>query len=153
MFLDISMTKLTRDAKTLFRLRSTRLINQTALMKAGWNLIIGGKVLWVKNLKSKYKCGRGVLPKVNRDRASSNLWRGICHAWPEVLNNIAWRVGDGTLINCWSDEWVTTAGKLNDVVLKPLSEAEQNLRVINLATSEVSWNLNVLSNLIASGIV
>lgn len=134
-------------------LRSARLINQTALMKAGWQLITGGKDLWVKTLKAKYKCGRGILPKVNKDRACSNMWRGICHAWPEVLNNIAWRVGDGALINYWKDKWVTDEGKLQDVVLRPLSVTEENLRVANLVNSEGFWKTNVLSDLIPAGII
>lgn len=68
-------------------------------MKAGWHIIEANEELWVRTLKSKYKCGSGILPRVSNDRFGSNFWSGICKAWPDqVSNNVAWRIGDGSLV-------------------------------------------------------
>lgn len=122
-------------------LRAARTINQTSLMKAGWHLINAREDLWVRTIKSKYKCGGDLIPRINRERKGSNFWTGVCHSWPQVTNNIAWRVGRGSLINCWEDEWVPKCGKLKDVCVRPLTENELHLRVNNLGSESGDWNL------------
>lgn len=61
-------------------LRSARLINQTTLMKAGWHLIEAKEDLWVRTLKSKYKCGEDLIPRIDKERMGTNFWRGLSHA-------------------------------------------------------------------------
>lgn len=58
-------------------------------MKAGWHIMVGKDELWAKSVRAKYRCGRDVLPKINRNVASSNFWKGVCNAWPEVEKNLA----------------------------------------------------------------
>lgn len=48
-------------------LRSARAINQTALLKARWHLITAREDVWVKTIKSKYKVGNDLVPKINRE--------------------------------------------------------------------------------------
>lgn len=51
-------------------------LNKAYLIKVGWNLCTNRSVLWVYMLRSKYKRGPNILPKVERQFSESNLWRG-----------------------------------------------------------------------------
>lgn len=59
-------------------LRSVRNINSASMMKVGWDLTAKREDLWVQVVRSKYKCGRDLMPRVSVDRPGSNLWRGLC---------------------------------------------------------------------------
>lgn len=130
------------------RLRSARLINQMALMKVGWNLIEDKEDLWVRTLKSKYRCGEELIPRIDKGRMGTTFWRGLCHSWPQVTNNLVWRVGDGSRVNCWTDNWVPTVGKLYEVVPRPLSLVESHLRVSRLRSDSGGWFLNDIEDLL-----
>lgn len=131
-------------------LRSARDINQTALMKAGWNLIDGRDDLWVRTIRAKYKCGGDLVPRINRMRAGSNFWRGVCHSWNEVEKNISWRIGDGKKINCWSDVWIPSLGKLEHLIQRPLSTMERFLTVANLGDNQGGWNLRAFDDVLSA---
>lgn len=45
-------------------LRSARQINQASLMKAGWHMIARREDMWVEVVRSKYKCGRDLVPHI-----------------------------------------------------------------------------------------
>lgn len=81
-------------------LRTARNINHASLVKAAWDLTTKQEDLWVEVVRSKYKCGKDVLPIIDNDRAGSNLWRGVCSTWKGVQQNIIWRLGRGRTINC-----------------------------------------------------
>lgn len=66
------------------KLRAARNINQTSLMKAGWNIINQRDDFWVQTMRSKYKCSSDLIPCVHGERPNYNLWRGISRAWPDV---------------------------------------------------------------------
>lgn len=83
-------------------------------MKVGWQLATKKDDLWVKVIKAKYRCGNDLVPRISRDKAGSNLWRGLCHSWSMVESNIVWRMGDGASINCWKDNWLHSVGTLED---------------------------------------
>lgn len=67
--------------------------------------------------------------------------------------NLAWRIGDGALVNCWSANWIPSVGNLCEVAQRPLSQSELNLRVANLRTVSGGWNLNAIAGIIPSQVV
>lgn len=107
----------------------------------------------MRTIKSKYKCGGDLVPRINRERKESNFWIDICQSWPQVTNSIGWRIGRGSLINCWEDEWVPNCGKLKDVCMWPLTEDELNLRVNNLGSASGGWNLAEVQDVIPPSII
>lgn len=104
--------------------------------------------LWVKVVKAKYKCGRDLVPSLNRAKNGTNFWRGVCHAWQDVVSNFCWRIGDGTCVNCWDDRWVLAVGVLGDLVQRPLTNLEKNLCVSNLRSENGVWDLTPLHGVI-----
>jgi len=58
-------------------LRNIKAMNQTMLMKLGWDLIYKKDDIWMKVIKAKYKCGSDIIPRVNRKPEAFNLWRRI----------------------------------------------------------------------------
>ena len=83
-------------------LRYAKDSNIALLSKLGWSLIHNRDELWVKILRSRYGCGNDLLPSVSLKQSCSNLWKGVCQAWPHVQNNLIWRVGDGHSIKFWT---------------------------------------------------
>lgn len=61
-------------------LRSARQMNQASLMKARWQLIVQREDMWAKVIRSKYKRGRDIIPKIQPSIPRSNFWRGLCQA-------------------------------------------------------------------------
>ncbi|KAK8690032.1 hypothetical protein V6N13_088737 [Hibiscus sabdariffa] len=67
--------------------------------------------LWVRFLRSKYKCTDlvlGTLYAVN----CSHLWRGLSVVWNDVKLNLKWNISDGRLVNLWFVAWVNEVGPL-----------------------------------------
>lgn len=83
-------------------------------------------------IKAKYRCGNDLVPRISRDKAGSNLWRGLCHSWSMVESNIVWRMGDGASINCWKDNWLHSVGTLEDSLQHAPSMVENAMRVKDL---------------------
>ena len=92
------------------------------MTKLGWNLIHNRDELWVKVLRSKYKCGDDLIPSVTIEPGASNLWKGIVAAWPMVENNLIWRLGNGQPILFWRHKWIPQLGCLSDHALTTLSD-------------------------------
>lgn len=115
-------------------LKSARHINKVFMLKAGWQLISRKEDLWVQVVRSKYRCGNEIVPRMQVNKPGSNLWRGLCNVWEETQNNLVWRAGNGKSINVWSDIWLPTVGKIGDIVNRPLSMVEANLRVWDLVS-------------------
>nr|KYP60329.1 Putative ribonuclease H protein At1g65750 family [Cajanus cajan] len=66
------------------------------------------------------------MPKINIRRRGSNLWRGICSTWEMFCQNTMWRIGDGSCVNFWMDNWVPEYGPLVSLAIPvlPISELE-----------------------------
>ena len=43
--------------------------------------------LWVKVIRSKYKCGNDLVPIIDHKRLGSNNWLDIRNNWNEVMND------------------------------------------------------------------
>lgn len=59
------------------RFQLERVMNQALMMKVGWNLCMNSEKLWVKVIRTKYKCGDDIVPNIDDRLFGTNLWRGI----------------------------------------------------------------------------
>ena len=64
-------------------LRYATISNLAFMAKVGWGLIESDD-LWAHVLHSRYNCGDDLLPSVRLQSGCSNLWKGVCRAWPMV---------------------------------------------------------------------
>ena len=81
-------------------LRHASFSNLAFMSKFGWGLICS-EDLWAWVLHSQYRCRADLIPSVRAQAGCSNLWRGICRAWPMVEKDIIWCIGDGASIKLW----------------------------------------------------
>lgn len=107
------------------------LLNTISMMKVGWDLIHYREDLWVRIVRSKYGCGSDVIPKINSGREASNLWRGVCKGWEHIEKNISWRIGNGTSMKLWAEDWVPKEGPLTNVMTDPSLEIDVSCTVSN----------------------
>ncbi|KAE8714290.1 hypothetical protein F3Y22_tig00110198pilonHSYRG00127 [Hibiscus syriacus] len=68
--------------------------NAAFLSKLGFNLITQRDKLWVKVLRTKYKCSKDIPESLDR-RSCSRLWKGISLIWNDVKDGLTWNIGDG----------------------------------------------------------
>ena len=107
-------------------LRHCRTMNSAFMMKAGSGLIQKPDALWVKVLRSKYKCGEDIVPLVHRKQSDSNLWKGICSRWRKIKDHMVWRVGEGSEIKLWLHPWVPNIGSLEQYTILLVDEVDES---------------------------
>ncbi|XP_025630405.1 uncharacterized protein [Arachis hypogaea] len=76
-------------------IRHMSTMNHAFMIKAGWGLIERKDSLWAKVLRSKYESGNDIIPKVERRRNESNLWKGICKAWKLGRREVGYLAAEG----------------------------------------------------------
>lgn len=134
-------------------LRSARNINQATLMKVAWDLTSRRDDLWVEVVRSKYKCGKDLMPNIDCNRAGSNLWRGICGAWKGVQQNLVWRISRGYSINVWNSLWIPEKGKIIDHARGLVNDNEAGLTVADLMNNEGAWDLEKIRHYLPDDIL
>lgn len=112
------------------------------MMKAGWELCTNHDALWVRIIKSKYKCREGAFPIVSKACKSFNFWHGICRVWGHVEENILWRLGTGLNVNFWNDPWVPSLGILLDHVQGGVPDHLLGIQAGDMVNSVGEWELD-----------
>lgn len=122
-------------------LRPAMDMNQTIMMKAGWNLVANKDDLWAEVVRTKYKCGHDHIPITDPNLPGSNFGKG-------VESKLIWRVGLGTQVNVWEDRWIMGGNKLEELTLRPLAEEEKSLRVCDLSSPSEGCDLGKIAHII-----
>jgi hypothetical protein len=84
------------------------LFNQALLAKQAWRLIFYPESLCARVLKAKYFCNGNLLDTVTT-RDASQTWRAIEYGLTLLKKGAIWRVGDGSSIRIWRDNWIPRA--------------------------------------------
>ena len=61
--------------------------NKAYMTKLSWKLMNRRDDLWVKVIRSKYKCGNDLVQGIDHKRPGSNNWLDIRNNWNEVMND------------------------------------------------------------------
>jgi len=85
--------------------RDLHLFNVAMLARQGWRLIMNPDSLCARVLRAKY-FPNGELLHVKEKPGISYSWRSIVRGIEAMKEGLIWRVGDGSLINIWSDPWI-----------------------------------------------
>ena len=80
------------------------------MVKLGWRLINEKDSLWVRVLRSKYKCGADLMPTVKERPGQLNLWKGVSSGWQYVEQGIVWRINDVRSTYFWTNNWMPGVG-------------------------------------------
>nr|KYP56435.1 Putative ribonuclease H protein At1g65750 family [Cajanus cajan] len=127
-------------------LRSMRTVNNSFMMKNGWSLITEPNKLWVKVIRSKYKCQEGAIPRVEKKANMSNLWQGICLNWIHVTPHVKWRVKDGQAARFWFDSWLPQQVPLIHFATTFVPPVELFRKVRDYVTDQGAWKSDQILN-------
>lgn len=85
--------------------RDMTLFNQAMLGKQGWRLLSRPQALCSRVLKGKYYPNSSFL-EATRRRRSSETWRAILHGREALKKGLINRIGPGSSVNVWQDNWI-----------------------------------------------
>lgn len=77
--------------------------NKAYIMKLCWGILTKPDTLWVRCLRSKYRCGEGRYPFIQKSQQMSMVWRSIVLMWDLFYKWIGREVRSGTTSNFWWD--------------------------------------------------
>jgi hypothetical protein len=83
--------------------------NLAMLAKQGWRMLINPESMCARVLKARYFPNCSVL-EAKPSNGISYSWRSILKGIKLLKEGLVWRIGDGTTINIWSDQWLSREG-------------------------------------------
>nr|XP_051228987.1 uncharacterized protein LOC127346758 [Lolium perenne] len=106
--------------------KDLRMFNQALLARQAWRLIQFPESLCARLLKAKYYPS-GQLIDTAFSKSVSPCWQGISYGLELLKKGIIWRIGDGTNIRIWRDNWIPRGnhkviGKASNQRLKWVSD-------------------------------
>lgn len=122
--------------------RDIELFNLAMLARQGWRLLQNPESLSARVLKAVY------FPEVDLLRAElgsrpSQIWRGIIAGLDILEQGLIKRVGDGSSINIWSDNWLPRDFKLKPIC--PITTAPPQIVSDLILPHERKQNLDLLT--------
>jgi len=85
--------------------RDLHVFNMAMLAKQCWRLLMKPDSLCAQILRARYYPAGDVL-KASANRCMSYSWRSMLAGLEVIKQGLIWRVGDGTSIDIWADEWL-----------------------------------------------
>ena len=96
-------------------LRHLKHQNLAFMSKLYWNMVCHKDELWVRVLRTKYRCGNDLLPTIDIARQGSNAWSGIKNVWKTIKDNIVVVPGSNSARWIHSRNGVLTVSSAYDV--------------------------------------
>ena len=78
----------------------------------------------------------------------SRVWRNILRSRSLISQGIRWKVGDGTNIRFWWDNWVDDTNLVNLLDIDPSTPSSPNLKVCAVITRDHCWDVNTNRSLV-----
>ncbi|CAJ2643727.1 unnamed protein product [Trifolium pratense] len=122
-------------------------------MKLAWNMVNEPTALWVRVLKSKYKCDEGKSPNVQLTHSCSSTWRAIVSVWDKMIEGMQWSIGNGRTINFWSHSWLPLGIVLNNIVMQPIDPQIASKTVAYFSDNNGGWQLQEAVNMIPAYVI
>ncbi|KAI5387821.1 hypothetical protein KIW84_073785 [Lathyrus oleraceus] len=121
------------------RLRNLKDMNTTYIAKLGWKVKSGEDSLWSNVIRGKYKrmvVSDGLVETKSYD---SSLWKHIVKVWPLLESMAKWEIDNGHTIKAWTDCWVKSNIRLNNLIEDPTRCNEENY-LESLLIRESGWD-------------
>jgi hypothetical protein len=104
--------------------RDYKVFNQALLAKQGWRLVTDPNSLCARVLKARY-FRNGDFMEAKCPKRASFTWRGILHGRELLRKGLIWRIGDGTKVSAWNDQWIPRAGSLRPLGREPSDDLDK----------------------------
>jgi hypothetical protein len=129
-------------------LRKLHEMNKACLLKLGWKYQQDSDEYWCCVLKGKYG-GRNSASNETRVTDSA-LWKNLTELNPILEKFSYWCVGDGRLIDAWSEAWIEEGLHIDQHVVIP--QHLRGLKLCDLVNNEGEWNWELISTWVPDGI-
>jgi hypothetical protein len=125
--------------------RDMHMFNLAMLAKQGWRLHTNPSSLLSKCLKAKYFPHCDIL-QAQIGNVPSYTWKSIHQALWVLNKGCCWKIGSGTKVNIWEDNWIPHQN--GHKVLTPKANHRQVL-VSDLITHDpnLGWNTSLINNI------
>jgi hypothetical protein len=121
--------------------RDLPLFNKAQLGKQGWRLMVKPDSLCARVLQGKYY-PHGDFLSASRKKKASETWRAILYGREVLLKGAIKRVGPGTTVNIWKDNWLPGGVDLKPLVRLDRVDLEQVSELFIPGTR--SWNEDLI---------
>jgi hypothetical protein len=117
--------------------RDFRVYNQALLARQAWRLIHFPDSLCARLLKAKYFPAGHLLDTAFIQDVSAS-WQGVIHGLELLKKGAIWRIGSGSVVKIWRDNWVPCADSLKVSGMKERCRLKWVSQLIDPATR--SWD-------------
>ncbi|CAN1141097.1 Putative ribonuclease H protein At1g65750 [Linum perenne] len=134
-------------------LRQARYLNLSYMTKLAFISFRELELLWVCVLQGKYfkESMEGLVPA--HRSSQSNIWRGICFAWPNMMEGARAGVRDGKTTSLWETKWLDSGIMLGEWAVDSEPDFNPMDRVADFANGDEGWVLDELNKLLPNEIV
>ncbi|KAJ1417011.1 Ribonuclease H-like superfamily [Sesbania bispinosa] len=126
--------------------------NKAMIMKLSWGLVNKPSALWVRVLRSKYRCGSNYIPRIASRANASNAWRRIVATWDIFSQGMRWNIGNGESVSVWHDRWLHSNVVIGDTIVGDIPSHVCSLSVSNLVATGGMWDLSAIDHIIPTNI-
>ncbi|GAU10179.1 hypothetical protein TSUD_416550 [Trifolium subterraneum] len=118
-------------------LRNLEVMNKACLLKLNWKLQSGCEDLWCKVINGKYAASTSKV-------TDSSLRKTLIELEPLLQQHSVWQVGDGSVIDAWSDKWIDGDLRLDQHMTIP--SHLHGLKVRDIVDGNGYWNWSLLAS-------
>jgi hypothetical protein len=91
--------------------RDLRVFNQALLARQAWRLLQFPNTLCARVLRAKYFPAGNLLDTAFIQNSSPS-WQGVMHGLELLKEGAIWRIGNGSEVKIWRDNWLPRQGQL-----------------------------------------
>lgn len=91
--------------------RDFELFNQALLTKQVWRILMVPTSLCARVLKARYFPNMDIM-SATCPQGCSYTWRSLIHGRNLLMHGLIWRIGDGSKVKVYHDNWIPRAGSL-----------------------------------------
>jgi hypothetical protein len=121
--------------------RDLRVFNQALLARQAWRLIHYPDSLCARIMKAKYYPNGNLLDTAFIQNTSAS-WQGIMHGLELLKQGAIWRIGDGSQVKIWRDNWLPRQDTLKITGRRTRSRRKWVSELIDPITR--SWNTTLV---------
>ncbi|XP_038995029.1 uncharacterized mitochondrial protein AtMg00310-like [Hibiscus syriacus] len=127
-------------------------LNNIFLIKLAFHIITKRESLWVRFIRTKYKCDQGV-PLELCNFTCSRLWKGLSIVWNDVRSTLIYSIGSSTDTDFWFDLWIVDIGPLVEHVNTEYISSIQHMSVASMAASNGDWRWQEFDHLLPLDVI
>uniref|UniRef100_A0A2N9IPV8 Reverse transcriptase domain-containing protein n=1 Tax=Fagus sylvatica TaxID=28930 RepID=A0A2N9IPV8_FAGSY len=125
--------------------RDLSMFNLALLAKQGWRLLQNPDTLLHRVLKAKYFPDCSFLD-AQIPSHSSFTWRSLAQARHIIRLGTRWRIGNGSQVNIWKDNWISSSSPLKIIFLRQI--LPENARVCDLIDDDSRlWKSSLIDSI------